>query len=102
MGRIRRFGLGLLVDDVLGVADAALAVPHLVADNVPGALQFPQRPADGVHAFLKEDVIRHCSSLGEKYGYEKLKFLQGDIADSDGVSAVDMVVTLHACDTATD
>ena len=51
---------------------------------------------------LKKDVIEHCSSLGRKYGYEKLKFLQGDIADYDGVSAVDMVVTLHACDTATD
>lgn len=51
---------------------------------------------------LKKDVIEHCSSLGRKYGYEKLKFLQGDIADYDGVDSVDMVVTLHACDTATD
>ena len=51
---------------------------------------------------LKKDVIRHCSELAEKYGYEKLKFLEGDIADYDGVNEVDMVVTLHACDTATD
>lgn len=51
---------------------------------------------------LKKDVIRHCSSLAEKYGYEKLAFLEGDIADYDGVDRVDMVVTLHACDTATD
>ena len=51
---------------------------------------------------LKKDVIRHCSSLAEKYGYEKLAFLVGDIADYDGVDQVDMVVTLHACDTATD
>lgn len=51
---------------------------------------------------LKKDVIRHCSSLAEKYGYEKLAFLEGDIADYDGVDQVDMVVTLHACDTATD
>lgn len=51
---------------------------------------------------LKEDVIAKCSSLAKKYGYEKLHFLQGDIADYDGVSSVDMVVTLHACDTATD
>ena len=51
---------------------------------------------------LKEDVIRNCSCLAEKYGYEKLHFYQGDIADYEGVSAVDMVVTLHACDTATD
>ncbi|MCI8835954.1 MAG: SAM-dependent methyltransferase [Ruminococcus sp.] len=51
---------------------------------------------------LKEDVIAHCSTLAEKYGYEKLQFLTGDIAAYEGVSAVDMVVTLHACDTATD
>ena len=51
---------------------------------------------------LKKDVIERCTSLGEKYGYEKLKFLQGDIAEYDGVDNVDMVVTLHACDTATD
>lgn len=51
---------------------------------------------------LKADVIENCSRLAKSYGYEKLHFYQGDIADYEGVSAVDMVVTLHACDTATD
>ncbi len=51
---------------------------------------------------LKKDVIAHCSALAQKYGYEKLTFLHGGIADYEGVSEVDMVVTLHACDTATD
>lgn len=51
---------------------------------------------------LKEDVIAHCSQLAEKYGYENLEFLMGDIASYEGVDQVDMVVTLHACDTATD
>ena len=51
---------------------------------------------------LKADVISRCSGLAEKYGYEKLDFQQGDIADFEGEDSVDMVVTLHACDTATD
>lgn len=51
---------------------------------------------------LKKEVIEHCARLAEIYGYEKLTFLTGDIADYEGVDSVDMVVTLHACDTATD
>lgn len=51
---------------------------------------------------LKSDVIRHCNELAKKYGYEKLKFLEGNIADYTGAEEVDMVVTLHACNTATD
>ena len=51
---------------------------------------------------LKKEVIRDCSRLAEKYGYEKLRFLEGDIAEYEGTDSADMVVTLHACDTATD
>ena len=51
---------------------------------------------------LKEDVIAYCNELKDKYGYEKMSFTTGDIASYTGVDAVDMVVTLHACDTATD
>lgn len=51
---------------------------------------------------LKVDVIRHCNKLAEKFGYDNLSFLEGDISSYEGVDQVDMVVTLHACDTATD
>lgn len=51
---------------------------------------------------LKADVIEKCNNLAKKLGYEKLEFLNGDIANYEGTDSVDMVVTLHACDTATD
>ena len=51
---------------------------------------------------LKTDVIEACNQLAKNYGYRKLKFLEGNIADYTGSDEVDMVVTLHACDTATD
>lgn len=51
---------------------------------------------------LKKDVISHCNRLAQNYGYENLHFLCGDVADYDKSDKVDMVVTLHACDTATD
>ena len=51
---------------------------------------------------LKEDVIARCNQLKDRYHYEGLRFLMGDIADYEGTNEVDMVVTLHACDTATD
>lgn len=51
---------------------------------------------------LKEDVVCHCNELARDLNYEQLSFLVGDIKDYRGLDQVDMVVTLHACDTATD
>lgn len=51
---------------------------------------------------LKTDVIEHCNRLAEEYGYTDLRFEKGDISTYEGADSVDMVVTLHACDTATD
>ena len=51
---------------------------------------------------LKEDVIARCSQLAEECGYENLHFLTGDIADYENTRKIDLVITLHACDTATD
>ena len=50
---------------------------------------------------LKEDVIDKCNFLASKYNYTNLKFIKGDIAKYKD-SNVDMIITLHACDTATD
>lgn len=51
---------------------------------------------------LKKDVIEHCAFLAKKYGYKNLDFAVGDIAKYSGDNSPDIIVTLHACDTATD
>lgn len=51
---------------------------------------------------LKADVIRHCRELAEKLHYDRLDFQEGDISSYSGADSVDMVVSLHAYDKATD
>ncbi|QPC46581.1 class I SAM-dependent methyltransferase [Mangrovibacillus cuniculi] len=51
---------------------------------------------------LKKDVITECQLIAQDLNYEKLEFLVGDINDYQEDAKIDMVVTLHACDVATD
>lgn len=51
---------------------------------------------------LKDEVIELCNETAYKLNYENLEFIYGDIRDFEYKSNVDMIVTLHACDTATD
>lgn len=51
---------------------------------------------------LKQDVINFCNEVAKDLKYNNLKFIHGDIKDFNELHKVDMVVTLHACDTATD
>ena len=52
---------------------------------------------------LKEDVVEACNKIADKYGYDNLKFFVSDVSkDTLYEQNIDMIVTLHACDTATD
>lgn len=58
-----------------------------------------------VHIFgldLKDEVINNCNKLKDTLGYDNLVFQKGDIADYNDSKPIDLLVTLHACDTATD
>ena len=51
---------------------------------------------------LKKDVILKCNEIAKRYGYESLHFEIGDISLYKPSFDVDLIITLHACDTATD
>lgn len=84
-----------IVDFGCGKSYLTFALYHLLAIE-------QQRNIRIIGLDLKADVIEFCSELSEKLGYDKLKFLVGDIAHYEELHEADMVVTLHACDTATD
>lgn len=66
--------------------------------------EIAKRPVIMTGLDLKRDVIDFCTKLSEKYGYDKLNFYCGDIADyaSENGGRIDLMLSLHACDTATD
>lgn len=52
---------------------------------------------------MKADVVVHCNEIAQKYGYEDLHFVVADVSkDKLYDEHIDMVISLHACDTATD
>lgn len=52
---------------------------------------------------IKEDVVKRCGEIAKKYGYDGLEFVKADVTkDVLTDRSIDMIVTLHACDVATD
>ena len=51
---------------------------------------------------LKKEVIEHCNNITEKLNFSNLSFIYGDVIDYENKDEIDMVISLHACNTATD
>ena len=51
---------------------------------------------------LKKEVIEHCNNITEKLNFSNLSFIYGDVIDYENKDKIDMVISLHACNTATD
>lgn len=51
---------------------------------------------------LKADVVKNCNKIAKKYNYDNLLFYNEDIANVKDLNNIDMIITLHACDIATD
>ncbi|MEP7335838.1 MAG: SAM-dependent methyltransferase [Actinomycetota bacterium] len=92
---LRPEGALRVVDFGCGKSYLTFAIHHLLT-VVRG------REVELVGLDLKEDVIATCSALAERSGTSGLRFQRGDIASFDAGDNVDLVVSLHACDTATD
>ena len=92
---LRPDGALRVIDFGSGRSYLTFAVHHLLTE-------LRGREVDMVGIDLKAGVVAECAALAERLGAHGLRFEQGDIAGFDAGGPVDLVVSLHACDTATD
>lgn len=92
---LRPHGTLRIVDFGCGKSYLTFAIHHLLTE-------LRGREVEITGLDLKEDVIAACSSLASRSNASGLRFERGEIGSFDAAGKVDLVVSLHACDTATD
>ncbi|MDX6439571.1 MAG: hypothetical protein QOF45_2154 [Gaiellaceae bacterium] len=92
---LRPEGTLRVVDFGCGKSYLTFAIHHLLTE-------LRGRQVEIVGLDLKQDVITACASFAERSGAVGLRFERGDIASFEATGRIDLVVSLHACDTATD